>query len=85
MKEVDPWAIIDKFRMQHSEEIKDVWMPLVAQWRDNCEQLQSRLESLERDAARYRLRLETMRALYPYLISDAELDIAIDAAMKNNP
>lgn len=68
MKEVDPWVIIEKLRDQHKVEIHDVWMPLVAQHRENCERLQSRLEelnqkveelekenaSLKQDAARYR-------------------------------
>lgn len=116
--EVDPWVIIDKLRMQHSDEIKDVWMPLVAQWRDNCEQLQSRLEllenalstanekvehferewylrgdvieslekenaSLKQDVVQLKLRLETIRALFPSAPSDEELDIAINAAMQS--
>lgn len=52
MKEVDPWVIIEKLRDQHKVEIHDVWMPLVAQHRENCERLQSRLESLEKGEER---------------------------------
>lgn len=56
------------------------------QWAYDAEVLirsmQSRLESLEKDAARYQLRLETIRALYPSAPSDCELDTAIDTAMQ---
>ena len=41
-----------------------------------------RIAELEKDAARYQLRLETIRALYPSAPSDIELDTAIDAAMQ---
>lgn len=39
-------------------------------------------DALKKDAERYRLRLETIRALYPDAPTDAELDIAIDAALQ---
>lgn len=47
------------------------------------EHLQSRIEALEKDATRYQLRLETIRALYPSAPSDVELDTAIDTAMQS--
>lgn len=31
---VDPWVIMDKLRLQHSQEIHNVWMPLVAELRE---------------------------------------------------
>ena len=31
MEEVDPWKLIEKFRVQHKEEIHNVWMPLIQQ------------------------------------------------------
>jgi hypothetical protein len=31
--EVDPWAIIEKLRLMHRDEIQNVWMPLVAELR----------------------------------------------------
>lgn len=31
--EVDPWVIIEKLRIQHRDEIHNVWMPLVAELR----------------------------------------------------
>ena len=45
---------------------------------------QSRIAELEKDAARYRLRLEAIRALYPSAPSDIELDTAIDTAMQKD-
>lgn len=49
MKEVDPWGIIEKLRLQHKAEIHEQWMPLVAEYRKQVDALQSRLESLEKD------------------------------------
>jgi uncharacterized coiled-coil DUF342 family protein len=45
------------------------------------DQLRVEADALRNDAERYQVRLETIRALFPNAPSDAELDIAIDAAM----
>lgn len=65
----------------HGEEAKilsDAWCDMA---RKN-EELKSRIEAHEKDSERYKLRIETIRALYPSAPSDIELDTAIDAAMK---
>jgi hypothetical protein len=46
--EVDPWAIIDKLRLQHSQEIHDVWMPLVAELRETAMQAEGALAAIQR-------------------------------------
>lgn len=33
-EDVDPWVIIDKLRIQHRDEIHNVWMPLVSELRN---------------------------------------------------
>lgn len=53
----------------------------LAAYRFTVDNLRERVADLEKDAARYRLRLETIRALYPSAPSDIELDTAIDAAL----
>lgn len=47
MQEVDPWKLIEKFRQQHKEEIHNVWMLLVQQWRETCETLQREIDILK--------------------------------------
>lgn len=75
MNEVDPWEIIEKLRLQHKEEIHEQWMPLVAEYREQVDTLQSRLEelnqkvvalqqenaSLKEDAGRFRKLAYLMR------------------------
>lgn len=50
---------------------------------DLLDQAQSHLELLEKDVSQLKLRLETIRALYPSAPSDEELDIAINAAIQS--
>lgn len=45
---VDPWAIMDKLRIMHSQEIHDVWMPLVAELRENAQLAQGALAALQK-------------------------------------
>ena len=42
-----------------------------------------RADALRKDTERYQVRLETIRALFPNAPSDAELDIAIYAALSS--
>jgi hypothetical protein len=44
----DPWAIIDKLRAQHSGEIHDLWMPLVAELRETAMQAEGALAAIQR-------------------------------------
>jgi hypothetical protein len=47
--------------------------------------LRSKVKVLRNGSEQYRLRHETMRALYPSAPSDVELDVAINAARKEEP
>jgi hypothetical protein len=50
--EVDPWVIIDKLRLQHSQEIRDVWMPLVAELRETAMQAEGALAAIQKISER---------------------------------
>ena len=59
-------------------QIQSYWMA----WQARAALQSPEIQALRKDAGRLKLRLETLRQLYPNAPSDEELDAAIDAAME---
>lgn len=55
----------------------------IAELQSRLEELSQKVDELEKEDASLKLRLETIRALYPSAPSDEELDIAINAALQS--
>lgn len=81
-------SVIDKLRLMHKAEIHEQWMPLVANYRGQCEGLQAEVSALEKDAARYQfLRDSSCKDLWDKLMNTfpfahSSFDRAIDTAME---